>query len=62
MCIRDRLYARHRTAFWLAAGLLLFLIFNELRLDRLVRRRTEDLRRSMAEQERLSAVAAATRT
>lgn len=56
------LYARHRTAFWLAAGLLLFLIFNELRLDRLVRRRTEDLRRSMAEQERLSAVAAATRT
>ena len=34
------LYARHRTAFWLAAGLLLFLIFNELRLDRLVRRRT----------------------
>lgn len=56
------LYARHRTAFWLTAGLLLFLIFNELRLDRLVRRRTEDLRRSMAEQERLSAVAAATRT
>ena len=56
------LYARHRTAFWLGAGLLLFLIFNELRLDRLVRRRTEDLRRSMAEQERLSAVAAATRT
>lgn len=56
------LYARHKTAFWLVIGILLFLIANEFRLDRLVKRRTEDLRRAMAEQERLSAVAAATRT
>lgn len=56
------LYARHKTAFWLVIGILMFLIANEFRLDRLVKRRTEDLRRAMAEQERLSAVAAATRT
>lgn len=43
------LYARHKTAFWLVIGILMFLIANEFRLDRLVKRRTEDLRRAMAE-------------
>lgn len=56
------LYARHKAAFWLVIGIILFLIANELRLNKLVKRRTEDLRRSMEEQERLSAVAAAART
>lgn len=48
------LYARHKTVVWLVLGLIAFLVVNEIRLHRLVRRRTSALARSMAERERLA--------
>ena len=48
------LYARHKTLVWLFIGLLAFLVFNEVRLHRLVLRRSSALARSMRERERLA--------
>lgn len=55
------IFERHRSAFLLAAAAILFLVLNELRLQRLVRRRTHELARSMAEREREAANAEAVR-
>lgn len=48
-------FARHRTEFLLAGAALLFLVLNELRLHRLVRRRTRELADSVAERARFAA-------
>ena len=55
------IFERHRSAFLLAAAAILFLVLNELRLQRLVRRRTHELARSVAEREREAANAEAVR-
>lgn len=48
-------FKRHRTEFLLAGAILLFLIMNEIRLHRLVRRRTEELAKSVEERARVAA-------
>lgn len=52
---------RYRTEILFAAILLVLLILNEIRLHRLVRRRTDALMRSMAEQNRIKEEAAQSR-
>lgn len=48
------LYERHKTFVWFILGIMAFLVVNEVRLHRLVRRRTSALAKSMAERERLA--------
>ncbi len=55
------IFSRWKTEILVGLLLLLILVGNELRLHALVRRRTEELRRTMAEKERVAAEAAKTR-
>lgn len=55
------IFSRWKTEILVGLLLLLILVGNELRLHALVRRRTEELRRTMEEKERVAAEAAKTR-
>lgn len=55
------IYLRHQTEFWLAAIVLLLIVFNEIRLRLMLRRRTEELTSVMHERERVRTEAASTR-
>ena len=55
------LYKRHQTEIKAALALMIFLLFNEIRLRVLLKRRTQELTAAMVERERISQEAASTR-